>query len=181
MLNRYSFVIHVLTLARISIFELLLTVEGLADTNRSRVCFDDFRLVLLVIGRLFTFRNPSMLEPRASNSRITSIHDLAGNSCSTAQLRVNGSCGRYSNITKLSIGIMGDDSSCDKTSFACLMQPETRILNAHDPLYYNNLKGTSVGILAYSGICALGVGRELWPRSGQENQKHAMGNPSPQE
>jgi len=77
MLNRYSFVIHVLTLARISIFELLLTVEGLADANRSRVCFNDFRLVLLGIGRLFRFRNPSMLEPRAKNSRITSIHDLA--------------------------------------------------------------------------------------------------------
>ena len=149
-----------------------------------------------------------MLEPRTKNSRIASHYNLSvTHDCcwSTAQLRVNGSCNRYSNVTKFSIVIVGVENSgrfimvlhaigrirapdrAEKSPYDLLRMRRGSLTCTLHCIPITSKEPHSV-FLAYSGSghgVAMRVGRELCtyvPRNDQESGRHATGSSSsPQE
>jgi hypothetical protein len=165
---------------------------------------DDFTLILLRTGRLLTFHNPSVLEPRTKNFRIASIYHLAPtNHCcwSTAQIRVTGTWGQCSKIKKFLISIMGVENS----ERIMVLQAIGRIcpLEAHNNLPYDRFRmrrgsltrtlhciPSTLNIpqrvfLAYSGTghgIAVRVGRDLCihvPHDEHENKSRTKEGTSP--
>ena len=149
-----------------------------------------------------------MLEPRTKSSRIASIYNLAlTHDCcwSTAQLRVYGTCDRYSIFTKFSIGIMGVENSgrfiMVLHAIGRIRAPDSAKNSPYDLLRMKRgsltctlhcipvtLKEPHSIFLAYSGTgngVAMRVGRELCthvPRNDQKSERHAKrSSSSPQE